>query len=165
MFTVLDVACGFWHVALNEQSSFLTTFNTPFGRYRWRRMPFGIKSAPEIFQRKMHELIEGLNGLEVIADDFVVVGYGDSLQAASKDHDKSLSVFLQRCEERGVHLNIDKLKLKMREVPFIGHVATSEGLQADPAKVRAVHEMPRLENVAGVQRILGMVQYLSKFLP
>ena len=61
VFTVLDVACGFWHVALDEQSSFLTTFNTPFGRYRWKRMPFGIKSAPEIFQRKMHELIEGLN--------------------------------------------------------------------------------------------------------
>ena len=95
VFTVLDVACGFWHVALDEHSSFLTTFNTPFGQYRWKRMPFGIKSAPEIFQRKMHELIEGLNGVEVIADDFVVVGYGDSLETASKDHDKSLSVFLQ----------------------------------------------------------------------
>ena len=94
----------------------------------------------------MHELIEGLNGVEVIVDDFVVVGYGDSLQAASKDHDKSLSVFLQRCDERGVHLNIDKLKLRMREVPFIGHVATSQGLRADPAKVRAIRQMPRPEN-------------------
>jgi len=65
----------------------------------------------------------------------MIVGYGDSLQAASKDHDKSLSVFLQRCEDRGVHLNIDKLQPRMREVPFIGHVATSEGLPADPAKV------------------------------
>ena len=74
MFTVLDVACGFWHVSLDEQSSFLTTFNTPLGRYRWKWMPFKIKSAPEIFQRKMHELIEGLNGVQVIADDFVVVG-------------------------------------------------------------------------------------------
>ncbi|PFX31634.1 Retrovirus-related Pol polyprotein from transposon 17.6 [Stylophora pistillata] len=123
VFTVLDVACGFWHVALDEQSSFLTTFNTPFGRYRWKRMRFGIKSASEIFQRKMHELIEGLNEVEVIVDDFVVVGYGDSLEAASKDHDKSLLAFLQRCEERGIHLNSDKLKLRMREVPFIGHVA------------------------------------------
>jgi len=128
-------------------------------------MPFGIKSAPEIFQRKMHELIEGLKGVEVMADDFVVAGYGDSLQAESKDHDKNLSVFLQRCEERGVHLNIHKLKLRMREVPFIGHVATSEGLRADSAKARAIREMPRPENAAGVQRILGMIQYLNKFLP
>ena len=128
-------------------------------------MPFGIESATEIFQRKTHELIEGLNGVEIIADGFVVVGYGESLQAASKDHDKSLSAFLQRCEERGIHLNRDKLQLKVREVPFIGHVATSEGLRTNPAKVRAVNEMPRPDSVTGVQRIPGMVQYLSKFLP
>lgn len=74
-------------------------------------------------------------------------------------------MFLQRCEERGVHLNSDMFKLSMREVPFIGHVVASEGLRADLAKVRAIREMPRPENVASVQRILGMVQYLSKFLP
>ena len=50
VFTVLDVRKGFWHVELEEDSSFLTTFNTPFGRYRWKRMPFGICSAPEVFQ-------------------------------------------------------------------------------------------------------------------
>lgn len=50
VFTVLDVSKGFWHVELDEPSSFLTTFHTPFGRYRWRRMPFGISSAPEVFQ-------------------------------------------------------------------------------------------------------------------
>ena len=53
----------------------------------------------------------------------------------------------------------------MKEVPFIGHVATGEGLRADPSKVQAIREMPPPENVAGVQRILGMSQYLSKFLP
>ena len=49
LFSVLDVQHGFWHVPLDEPSSFLTTFNTPFGRYRWKRMPFGICSAPEVF--------------------------------------------------------------------------------------------------------------------
>ena len=72
VFTVLDVRSGFWHVKLDDPSSLLTTFHTPFGRYRWLRMPFGISSAPEVFQRKMHELIEGLKGVEVVADDFVV---------------------------------------------------------------------------------------------
>ena len=90
----------------------------------------------------MHELIEGLNGVEVIADDFVVVGCGESLQTASKDHDNSLSVFLQRCEERGIHLNSDKLQLRMREVPFISHVATTEGFRANPAKFQAILEIP-----------------------
>ena len=56
VFTVLDVKQGFWHIPLEEQSSYLTTFNSPFGRYRWLRMPFGINSAPEVFQRNMHQL-------------------------------------------------------------------------------------------------------------
>ena len=63
VFTVHDVRHGFWHVRLDDRSSYLTTFHTPFGRYRYKRMPFGISSAPEVFQKKMHELIEGLHGI------------------------------------------------------------------------------------------------------
>ena len=165
VFTVLDVRKGFWHVELEEESSFLTAFNTPFGRYRWKRMPFGICSAPEVFQRRIHELIQGLRGVEVVADDFVVVGFGDTLQAAVKDHDRNLEEFLQRCTARGVKLNSNKVSLRKQEVPFIGHVATDKGLRADPGKVQAITEMPRPIDVAGVQRLLGMAQYLAKFLP
>ena len=165
VFTILDVSKGFWHIALDETSSYLTTFNTPFGRYRWKRMPFGICSAPEVFQRRMHELIEGLQGVEVVADDFVTIGCGDNMEAAVKDHDKNLEAFLQRCENAGIKLNPEKIKLRMKEVPFIGHVATEKGLCVDPDKVRAICEMPPPQNVAAVQRLLGLAQYLSKFLP
>ena len=74
LFSVFDASNGFWQVELDEESSVLTTFNTPFGRYRWKRMPFGINSAPEVWQRRMREHIEGLKEVEVIADDFVIVG-------------------------------------------------------------------------------------------
>ena len=164
-FTILDAKSGFWHVRLDQASSLLTTFNTPFGRYRWKRMPFGISSAPEVFQRKMHELIEGLSGIEVIADDFIVVGCGDTLEQATLDHDTNLATFLERCEERHLKLNINKIQLRLPQVPFIGHVATPQGLQVDPHKVQAIMKMPSLEDVAAVQRLLGFVQYLSKFLP
>ena len=165
VFTIVDVKNGFWHVALDEQSSYLTTFHTPFGRYRWKRMPFGICSAPEIFQRKMHEIIEGLQGVEVVADDFLAVGRGESIEEANRDHDKNLDALLQRCAERGVRLNPDKIKLRLAEVPFIGHRATSEGLCVDPAKVQAIKDMPTPQSVAAVQQFLGLAQYLSKFLP
>ena len=165
VFSVLDVRKGFWHVELDEPSSFLATFNTPFGRYRWRRMPFGICSAPEVFQQRMHELVEGLKGVEVIADDFVTVGYGGTMEEAVTDHDHNLVCFLKRCAARGVKLNTEKLRLRMHEVPFIGHVATDRGLCVDPAKVRAITEMPKPTDVAAIQRLLGMSQYLSKFLP
>ena len=105
VFTILEVRCGFWYVSLDEQSSLLTTFHTPFGRYRWLRMPFGISSAPEVFQRRMHELIEGLHGVEVVADDFVVIGFGSTQEEAMLDHDKNLAGLLQRCEQRKVRLN------------------------------------------------------------
>ena len=165
VFTKLDVRNGFWHVCLDEESSFLTTFNTPFGRYRWRRMPFGIRSAPEVFQRKMHELIEGMSNVEVVADDFVVVGYGQTHEEATRDHDATLKAFPERCEAHRLKLNIDKLELRQTEVPFIGHVATGEGIRVDPAKVKAIRDMPTPTDKAGVQRLLGLVQYLSKFPP
>lgn len=165
VFSLLDVRSGFWHVMLDEPSSFLTTFNTPFGRYRWKRLPFGICSAPEVFQRKMHQLVEGLSGIEVIADDFAVVGFGDNIAEAHRSHDTNMMAFVQRCEDRGVKLNTNKMQLRIPEIPFIGHVMTSEGLKVDPRKVRAILEMPRPTDVPAVQRLLGMTQYLAKFLP
>ena len=84
LFSVLD---GFWRVPLDEPSSFLTTFNTPFGHYCWKCIPFCISSAPKVFQRKMHKVTDGLKRVEIIADDFVVVGFGDSMEDAIKDHD------------------------------------------------------------------------------
>lgn len=156
VFTKLAVRNGFWHVKLDDSSSDLTTFNTPFGRYRWKRMPFGIRSAPEVFQRRMHELIEGMPHVEVVA---VVVGYGETMEQATQDHDKTPMAFLQLCQDRGLKLNTEKLKLRQIQVSFIGHVATGDGLQVDPAKVKAIRDMP------GVQRLLGLAQYLSKFLP
>ena len=74
IFTVLDVKNGFWHVELTEESSYLTTFNSPFGRFRWLRLPFGINAASEEFQRRMNEVIEGLDGVKVIIDDLLVYG-------------------------------------------------------------------------------------------
>ena len=161
VFTVLDVRQGFWHVPLDQKSSLLTTFNTPFGRYRWKRMPFGIT---EVFQRRMHEVIEGLPSIEVVADDFVAVGSGTH-EKATRNHDEDLEAFLQRCVEKNLKLNDTKFKLRQQEVPFIAHVATANGVCVDPHKVQAIMEMPQPDNVAAIQRLLGLAQYLSKFLP
>ena len=85
----------------------------------------------------MHELTEGLSGIEVVVDDFIVIGCGSTVEEATVDHDKLLMEFLERCKEQGVRLNTDKLNLR---VPFIGHIAKDKGLRFDPAKVRAISE-------------------------
>ena len=77
LFTVLNAKSGFWQVKLDELFSYLTMFNTPFGWYRWKYMPFGINSSPEVWQQRMHQLIEGLTSFEVITDDFLMCGFGE----------------------------------------------------------------------------------------
>ena len=92
-------------------------------------MPFEISSAPEVFQRKKHERIEGLAGVEVVADDFAVIGCGSTMEAGIMDHEQNLLRFIERCEERHVRLNTDKFQLRQTEATFIGHVASGEGLK------------------------------------
>jgi len=77
-------------------------------------MPFGISSAPEVFQRTSHELIEGLGGVEVVEDDFVVIGFGDTMEEAAANHDKNLCGLLSRCEQHDV-----KLRYSLREIRFL----------------------------------------------
>ena len=165
VFSTFDVKNGFWHIELDDQSSKLTTFNTPFGRYRWLRLPFGLSSAPEEFQRRQHQVVEGLPGVLTIHDDILVFGEGDTYEEAHQDHDRKLESLMKRCQERNVKLNKEKMKLRRSEVPYIGHVLTDKGLKPDPDKIRAMLEMPKPTDVAGVQRLIGFVNYLSKFLP
>ncbi|KAL9964865.1 hypothetical protein ACROYT_G028567 [Oculina patagonica] len=165
VFSVLDAKDGFWQVKLQEESSYLTTFWTPFGRFRWLRMPFGISTALEDFQRWQHEVLEGLPGVEVIADDILVYGSGDTKEQADLDHDRNLIGVLERARLCNLKLNKQKLKLRLTEVPYMGHLLTSDGLRPDPQKVQAVIDMPKPDGIKAVQRFLGFVNYLSKFLP
>lgn len=163
VFTVCDVKHGFWHVKLEEESSYLTTFATPFGRFRWLRMPMGISPAPEVFQRMLTQALEGLPGIYLIADDVLITGDGDTQETALNDHDVKLRQFLSRCREKNIKLNSEKFRLRQQEVPYIGHLLTADGLKIDPEKIRAVRDMPRPTDVKGLQRLMGMVNYLSKF--
>lgn len=165
VFTTVDTKKGFWHVVLDTPSSKLTTFWTPFGRYRWIRLPFGLASAPELFQMKLQQVIQGLDGVECIADDLLVYGTGDTLEEALIRHNECLEQLLRRLEERNVKLNHDKLKLCQTSVKFYGHVLTDKGLQADNSKISAIRNFPTPSNRKGVQRFIGMVNYLSRYIP
>ncbi len=164
VFSVLDVKNGYWHVELDKESSYLTTFGTPFGRYRWLRMPFGICPASEYFQAKLDQAIENLPGTRPIVDDILIMGNGDTMTEAEADHDMKIIDLLQRCRERGIRLNKDKIKLKTTEVPFMGNLLTKHGLKPDPAKVEAIANMKEPTDKEGVERLIGMVNYLARFL-
>ena len=165
VFTVLDAKDGYLQVKLDEESAKMTTFHTPFGRYKWLRMPFGLSSAAEQFQRLVYDVIGDLDGVETIADDLLVYGTRETYEEAIKDHDKHLISLLQRCRERNLKLNKKKLRFKQQSVKYNGHILTMEGMPPDPVKVEAITEMPRPRDKAEVRHLLGMINYLGKFVP
>jgi len=164
VFSKADLKEGFLQVQLDDESSKLTTFQTPWGRYKYHRMPFGISPAPEIFQMKLDQNLEGLKGVFKIADDILITGQGDDEETANKDHNTNLISLLQRCQRNNIKLNQNKFEFKCEEVNFIGHKLTKHGLKPDQRKVNAILNMKRPEDVQAVQRLLGMTKYLSKFL-
>ena len=164
-FTVVDAKDGFWQKRLDTDSSYKTTFNTPFGHYRWKRMPFGIYSAPEVWQRTMHEFVEDLEGVEVIADDFLIAGFGSTDRKVNQSLERNERAFLEKCRLWNLKLNHAKVKRHQTSVKFMGHLFTSQGLMPDPEKIQAILQMPEPDDLTALKRFLGMVTYLAKFMP
>ena len=158
-FSKLDAVTGFWQIRLDEASSKLCTFNTPYGRYRFTRMPFGIKSAPEVFQKVMSQMVLDIEGAEAIIDDILVLG------ATQEEHDQRLKRVLDRSKEYNLKLNRGKCEIKRTEVKYVGHLLTAEGVKPDPEKIRAVETMKKPENKQELLTFLGFIQYLGKFMP
>ena len=163
VFSKADLREGFLQVSPDEASSRLTTFQTSWRRYRWLRLQFGISPAPEeVFQMKLHQNQEGLPGIFTIAG--AITGQGDTVQEAEEDHDRNLAKFLSHCREQNIKLKKEKFKHKCEEAQFMGHCLTNEGLKPDPQKVDVILKMEKPQDVTGVQRLIGLVKYLSKFL-
>ena len=165
VFSKVDLSHGYWHCTLDEESSLLTTFSTPFGRYLWTRLPFGLSASYEIFQKRLHQALEGLLGVTCIADDILVYGVGDTLEESTLDHDQNLASLLERCHHKSIKLNKHKLALRVQEVDFMGHLLTAQGLKPDPKKVEAILKLPTPKSKEDIERLNGTVNYLAKFLP
>ena len=158
-FSKLDARSGYWGLILDKQSSFLTCFNTMFGRYRYLRLPFGLNCSGDLFVRKIDECFEGLTGVATIVDDILVYG------STKEEHDANLKAVLQRSLEKGIRFNEGKLEVGVTEVEYFGHLLTSEGLKKSPSKTKAIEEMQPPKCKAELETILGMVNYLSRFAP
>lgn len=157
-FTILDMKFGYWHIPLTEKSSMLTTFNTPFGRYRYLRLPFGINSAAEVFEKRVEQIFEGIPA-SVYFDDIIVAG------RTKAEHDENLRKLLQRAKEANIRFNKDKVQLDRPEVSYLGHIISKEGLKPDPGKVKAIEMMPEPTDKLGIQRLLGTLNFLRPYLP
>ena len=157
--TVLDCCKGYWHQQLDEQYSYMTTFNTEFGRYRYTVMPFGATVAGDVFQHELDECFGHIPNVIVIADDIMLVGK----QLNHKDHDQALTTLLETARKCNVRLNYEKLQYKQNEVEFFGETYTVNGCKPAKGKGQAIAEMPAPSYKKEVQSFIGMTNYLSKF--
>ena len=135
-FTTLDATSGFLQLKLDEPSSYLTTIATPFGRYRYLRLPFGICSAPEVFHRTVTEAFSDIPGVHTYIDDILVAG------STEDEHDTRLRAVLDRCRQLNLKLNLSKCQFKKSELKYLGHILTSEGIKPDPDKVDSISHFP-----------------------
>lgn len=157
-FALLDASNGFWQLKLDESSADLCTFITPYGRYRFKRVPFGVASAPEEFHRIISQMFENIEGVVTYLDDICV--WGDSIEQLHK----RLITVLNTARNNGMKLNETKCKFFCDEILFVGHKFSADGVTPDPSKVQAIKAMERPKCVKDLQRLLGMCNYLSKFI-
>ncbi|XP_064464578.1 uncharacterized protein K02A2.6-like [Ornithodoros turicata] len=159
VFSVLDAKSALWQLTLDEPSSRLCTFTTPRGRYRFLRVPFGLANAPELFQQAIDRVFEGQTIVKPYFDDILIAS------KTSKDHAAHLRAVLTIARDNNLKLNKAKLKVGLPSITYLGHKLSSEGLAPDPDKVQAIKAMPAPSDKSELQRFLGMVTYLMKFVP
>ena len=146
--TLKDMTSGYWHVVLDLASSLLTTFNTPWGKFRWLRLPFGLKIASDVFQERLDRLLRLLKGVHGITDDILTHGETEI------QHDGRLLTLLETARMNNLSLNPDKIQFESTDCKFFGHRLTLEGLKPDPKKVKAIVNMKPPQSIQSLQSLM-----------
>ena len=158
-FTKLDLSHAYQQIQLQEESQPLVTINTHKGLFTYNRLPFGVSSAPSIFQRVMETLLQEIDGVCVYIDDIL-----DTV-STDEEHLEHLAEVLKRLKEAGLKLKKDKCAYLLPSVDYLGHTINAEGLQTSESKVSGIVKAPTPKNVSELRSFLGLVNYYHKFLP
>lgn len=159
IFSTVDAKQGFWQQKLHPDCTNLCTFNTPYGRYKFLRLPYGINSASEVFHKKMYEQFDDIQDVCLFVDDLLIYG------KTKEEHDEILNKVLDRCRDINLKLNKDKCKFGLKEITYLGHKITGDGIYPDDAHTSAIRNMPCPKNVKDLERFLGLVNYVGSFVP
>lgn len=158
-FSVLDLSNGFFHIQLTERSQQLCTFATPFGNYRFLRLPFGIKTGSQVFQKMNHAIFGDIDNVEIFIDDLLIFG------KTQQEHDETLKKVLQRAREKHVKFNKEKMQIGLAEVKYLGHVFAQNKITPDPKRIEAIKGLKHPTTKRSLQSFLGVVNYMRSFIP
>ena len=158
-FSKLDLSQAYQQLPLEEDSKKYVVINTHRGLFRYTRLPFGISSAPGIFQRVIESILQGIDGVVVYLDDILITGQ------TKEAHLMALEKVLSRLDRAGLRVKKSKCEFMKPSVTYLGHRIDANGLHPLPERVRAIKEAPIPKSVCQLKSYLGMLTYYSKFLP
>lgn len=159
VFSKMDLRHGYLQIPLAPASMDLTAFVTHVGVFRYRRMPFGLSSAPSCFQKIMSLILAGIQGVSIFLDDVVVHAPSTEL------HDTRLEQVFQRFEQHGVRLNAEKCMFCVGEVEFMGFRLSRDGIAPIMSHTEAILSLPDPQSPSQLSSFLGMAAYYLRFMP
>ncbi len=156
-FSVFDAKSGYLQIELDESSQLLTTFATPWGRFKHKRITMGLTSAGDEYNRRMDAALADLPNLQKVVDDIIL--HDENLES----HIMRVRTFLERCRANGITLNPKKAKVAQQSVKFAGFVVSQNGIEADPDKIKAIRHFPKPTNLTDLRSFVGLVEQLAGF--
>ena len=156
-FSKLDLSHAYNQLELDEESRKFVTINTHRGLYRYWRLPFGVASAPALFQRVMDTILQGMDNVMCFIDDILITG------ATEEEHLRNLEEVLSRLEKHGVRIKRSKCSFMQPSVEYLGHRVDKRGLHTTEEKLRAISEAPTPKNVQELRSFLGLQNYYARF--
>ena len=160
-FSTLDLASGYWQIAMEKTSKEKTAFTTHVGLYEFEVIPFGLCNAPATFQRLMENVLYSLIGKSclVYLDDVLVLG------RTLEEHAEHLEAVLSKIRAAGLKLKPSKCNLARKEVEYLGYFVSAKGVATDPKKVTAIKAFPVPLDVKSLRSFLGLLSYYRRFIP
>ncbi|XP_039292569.1 uncharacterized protein K02A2.6-like [Nilaparvata lugens] len=158
-YSKIDLSQAYQQVRLDEGSKHICTISTPWGLFRYNRLPFGIASAPGIFQQIMEKILAGIPGVVCFLDDILVSGKNLT------EHYDRLTEVCKRLDANGLAVSKNKCEFFKKTVEYLGFIISKEGLRTAPSKIAAITNAPTPTNVSQLQAFLGLVNYYCKYVP
>ena len=159
VFSTIDLRSRYHHIALGKSSRAKTAFVTPFGKYEFLMVPFGLAQAPAYFQLLMNKVLKGLKFAMTYLDDIIIFSENKS------QHLEHLETVFSCLREAGLKMKWSKCDFFKSEIHYLGHIISPEGISPLPNKLDCIKHMPVPKNVKEIKQFLGLTGYYRKFVP
>ena len=158
-FSKLDAKNGYWSKPLDEESQLLTTFHLPFGRFCFRRMPFGLEMSQDVFMQRMDTILEKCPGTIGLIDDVILYG------KTKEEHDNNLHNLMKIAQTEGLCFNSENCAIDEKQIHYFGAIYNKNSIRPDSSEVKAIKQLPSPTNITDLQKVLRIITYLATFIP